>query len=139
MFKISLKNLLGHKLRLLITTVAIVLGVGFLAGTFVLTDTLGETFDDLFENANQGVDAVVRQKAAFEGTSSDGSSGIRGDLDPTLVDEIRSAPGVEAADVIVFSIASVATATSAATTSSRREPATAAQTARVSSASTAAA
>ena len=40
MFKIALEPLLEHKLRLITTVVAIVLGVGFMAGTFVLTDTL---------------------------------------------------------------------------------------------------
>ena len=109
MSKIALKSLLGHKLRLLITTIAIVLGVGFMAGTFVLTDTLEKTFDDLFENVNEGTDALIRQKSAFEGTSQDGGAGIRGDLDPALLDVIREAPGVDAADVVVFTVASVAT------------------------------
>lgn len=40
MIKTTLAGLRAHKLRLLLTSVAIVLGVGFISGTFVLTDTL---------------------------------------------------------------------------------------------------
>ena len=36
------------------------LGVAFMAGTLVLNDTLTATFDNVFADANQGVDAVVR-------------------------------------------------------------------------------
>ncbi len=39
MFKTTLAGLLAHKLRLLLTSLAITLGVAFIAGTFVLTDT----------------------------------------------------------------------------------------------------
>ena len=66
MFKVALKNVLGHKVRVLLTAVAVVAGVAFMAGTFVLTDTIKKGFDELFADANQGVDAVIRQEAAFE-------------------------------------------------------------------------
>ena len=45
MWKVTIKGLLAHKLRLVLTALAIVLGVTFIAGTFVLTDTLHNTFD----------------------------------------------------------------------------------------------
>ena len=48
MWKATLKGLLAHKLRLALTAVAIVLGVMFVSGTFVLTDTLHSTFTTLF-------------------------------------------------------------------------------------------
>ncbi len=40
MWKTTLKGLLAHKLRLALTAIAIVLGVTFITGTFILTDTL---------------------------------------------------------------------------------------------------
>ena len=40
MLKTTLAGLRAHKLRLLLTSLAIMLGVGFVAGTFVLTDTI---------------------------------------------------------------------------------------------------
>ncbi|GAA2385185.1 ABC transporter permease [Nonomuraea africana] len=44
MIKTTLAGLRAHKLRLLLTSVAITLGVGFIAGTFVLTDTIQAGF-----------------------------------------------------------------------------------------------
>ncbi|WP_433218448.1 ABC transporter permease [Microtetraspora malaysiensis] len=48
MFKTTLAGLLAHKLRLLLTSLAITLGVGFIAGTFVLTDTIDAAFAQKF-------------------------------------------------------------------------------------------
>ncbi len=45
MFRTTLKNLAARKLRLLTTSLAVLLGVAFMAGTLVLTDTIGKTFD----------------------------------------------------------------------------------------------
>ena len=59
MFSLTLKGLLAHKLRFALTGVAVILGVAFMAGTLVLTDTVGKSFDDLFKTNNQGIDAVV--------------------------------------------------------------------------------
>jgi len=52
--------MLAHKLRLALTTASIALGVAFLAGTFVLTDTMGLAFSQLFGKVSAGTDAVVR-------------------------------------------------------------------------------
>ena len=50
MRNVTLKGLLAHKLRLALTALAIVLGVTFISGTFILTDTLHNTFTTLFGN-----------------------------------------------------------------------------------------
>ena len=65
MWRVTIKGLLAHKLRLALTALAIVLGVTFIAGTFVLTDTLHNTFDTLFGNIYQNVDFQVRGVAQF--------------------------------------------------------------------------
>ena len=65
MWKITIKGLLAHKLRLGLTALAIVLGVMFIAGTFVLTDTLNNTFKTLFGNIYQNIDFQVRGVADF--------------------------------------------------------------------------
>ena len=39
MFRAAIRSLLARKVRLLLTCLSVVLGVGFMAGTFVLTDT----------------------------------------------------------------------------------------------------
>ena len=68
MWRVTIKGLLAHKLRLALTALAIVLGVTFIAGTFVLTDTLHSTFDTLFGNIYQNVTFQVRGVAQL-GTS----------------------------------------------------------------------
>ena len=60
MWRITWKGMWSHKRRLLGTTMAVVLGVAFLAGTLVLGDTMTAGFDDLFSEANAGTDVVVR-------------------------------------------------------------------------------
>jgi putative ABC transport system permease protein len=75
MWKVTSKGLLAHKLRLALTALAIVLGVTFISGTFVLTDTLHNTFNTLFGHVYQNIDFEVRGKAAF--TDSSGTTAAR--------------------------------------------------------------
>ena len=100
MFKVALKNVLGHKVRVLLTAVAVVAGVAFMAGTFVLTDTIKQGFDDLFTDANQGVDAVIRQKAAFE-VSGGFVSDQRDEIPLALLPTIAAVDGVASADASI--------------------------------------
>lgn len=44
MFRTALRNVLAHKARLLMTVLAVMLGVAFVSGTLVFTDTLGNAF-----------------------------------------------------------------------------------------------
>ncbi|MFI6651267.1 ABC transporter permease [Streptomyces sp. NPDC050529] len=44
MFRTALRNVLSHKARLLMTVLAVMLGVAFVSGTLVFTDTLGNAF-----------------------------------------------------------------------------------------------
>jgi putative ABC transport system permease protein len=62
-----LKGLLAHKLRLALTALAVVLGVAFVSGTLMFTDTLDRVFEQLFGESAKGVDAYVRSHSAFEG------------------------------------------------------------------------
>jgi putative ABC transport system permease protein len=59
MLRASLKGLFSRKLRLALAVVAIVLGVSFLSGAFVLTDSLGARFEKLFTSINENVDVQV--------------------------------------------------------------------------------
>ena len=62
MWRVTFRGLAAKKFRLVLTSLAVVLGVAFMAGTFVLTDTLDNVFDDLFTNTTKGVDAVVASR-----------------------------------------------------------------------------
>lgn len=66
MWRATVRGLLAHRFRLALTALAVVLGVAFVAGTYVLTDTMNRTFDNLFRDATAGVDVYVRAEAAFE-------------------------------------------------------------------------
>src|SRR5580704_16383414 len=93
MWRVTLKGLIAHKLRLALTALAIVLGVTFIAGTFVLTDTLHQTFNTLFGNIYQNIDFQVRGVAQF----GSGGSATRNPVPESLVSTVRSVPGVQAA------------------------------------------
>ena len=56
----AVRHLLASKLRLLLTSLAVVLGVGFVVGAVVLGDTLNKAFDGVFQTANEGVAVEVR-------------------------------------------------------------------------------
>ena len=66
MFRASWRSLVQHKLRLVMSMLAIVLSVGFVVGTFIFTDTLNKTFTDLFGQTT--TDVVVSPKSDFEGS-----------------------------------------------------------------------
>jgi len=68
MMRAALKGLLANKLRLVLTGVAIVIGVGFVAASFVFTDTINAQFDVLLTDINAGVDVVVRPTEPEFGT-----------------------------------------------------------------------
>jgi putative ABC transport system permease protein len=61
MFSLTLKGLWAHKLRFLLTGLAVILGVSFMSGTMILTDTMGQTFDELLAENNEGIDAIVQR------------------------------------------------------------------------------
>jgi hypothetical protein len=64
--KVTLRNLAAHKLRLALTALAVILGVAFVAGTLVFTDTMGKQFDDLFAKTGQDVSVQVRAKKVIQ-------------------------------------------------------------------------
>src|SRR5512132_2122375 len=94
---VTFKGLLAHKRRLVGTFLAVFLGVGFLAGTLVLGDTLRGNFDNLFTEANAGTDVVVRHGSKLSTDPGEPDS-QRGLIDASLVDRVRGVDGVAAAD-----------------------------------------
>jgi putative ABC transport system permease protein len=95
MFKAVIKGLLAHKLRLLLTGLAIVLGIGFVSGTYVLTDTMNKAFDNLFTDVTRGVDVFVSAKDNTESQTSFSPPGIPESVLGTVegVDGVQSAEG----------------------------------------------
>src|SRR6478752_4671819 len=95
MFRIALKGVLARKGRLLLTSLAVILGTAFLAGSFVFTDTIQRTFDNLFADVYKNTDAVVRSSHKIEG---DFGFEQRGTIPGSLVQTVQSQPGVAQAE-----------------------------------------
>src|SRR3954471_12866662 len=98
MFKATLTSLLSRKLRLLLSALAVVLGVMFVSGAFVLTDTLGKTFDGLFSSIYQGVDVQVSGKPK----PNTGGEPTADPVPASLVDSVGKVDGVGRAEGQVF-------------------------------------
>jgi putative ABC transport system permease protein len=94
MVRATLKNLLSHKIRLALTALSVVLGVAFVAGTFIFTDTINKSIDKLFDTIAS--DVTVTKTSEF---SSDVATGT---LPASLVDTVAAVPGVENAYGSVF-------------------------------------
>jgi putative ABC transport system permease protein len=96
MWKVTVKGLLAHKLRLALTALAIVLGVTFVSGTLILTDTLHSTFSTLFGTVYQNVSFEIRGKAVLTsgaGTAVD-STVDRKPVPQSVAASVSRLPGV---------------------------------------------
>ncbi len=92
MRRVMIKGLLAHKLRLALTALSVVLGVGFVAGTFVLTDTLSSTFDNLFAQVNGNTDAQIQSTQTLK--PQDPSEPHRGPVPDSILATVEKVPGV---------------------------------------------
>ena len=98
MVKIALRYLWARRLRTILSSLAIVLGVMMVAGTYVLTDTIDASFDTIFEESNAGIDAVLTADQAIE--ADDGSEGS---LPASLLERVKRVDGVAEAEGGIFS------------------------------------
>ncbi|MER7546864.1 ABC transporter permease [Spirillospora sp. NPDC127506] len=67
MGRVTLRNLAAHKIRLVLTAVAVILGVAFVAGTLIFTDSMNKQFDELFSRIGTNVAVDVRAKKVVGG------------------------------------------------------------------------
>lgn len=95
MWRVTRKGLRAHKLRFALTGLAVLLGVAFMSGTMVLTDTIRKTFDDLFADVNEGTDAYVRSKQSLE---ADFGPEQRERIPADLLPAVEAVEGVAAAE-----------------------------------------
>jgi putative ABC transport system permease protein len=86
--------------RLIAIAVAIVIGVSFVVGSFVLADSLRASFDDLFSSISENVDFEVRTAVAFD----EGNQGAQVQRDPIpaeLADTVAAVEGVAAVEPVL--------------------------------------
>jgi len=104
MRKVALRGLFSRKLRLVLTSLAVALGVTLIAGTYVFTDTINASFDRIFEESNKGTDASITPNPTID-TSNNG--GTAPTLSPAMLAKVRANPNVASADGSVFDSATI--------------------------------
>lgn len=98
MLRVTLRNLLAHKVRLLLSTLAIVLGIAFLSGVLTFNTGMQSTFDGIIKGSTS--DGLVRAEGA-ESFSDAGSGTTTSTLQPAVVDRLRALPEVADAEGLV--------------------------------------
>ncbi len=96
MWRTTLRGLLANKWKLVLTALSIVFSVAFVAGTYVLTDTMQRTFDDLVTEGVGDIDVFVRSEAAFLDLGAQPGAD-REPLDEELLEVVRGVDGVRVA------------------------------------------
>jgi putative ABC transport system permease protein len=92
--RIAWRSLTAHKLRTILTTLAILLGVAMISGTYVLTDQIDRGFQQIFSDAYKGTDVTVTRAQSFSGSQMSSSSE---GLPETLVPTVKQVQGVAVA------------------------------------------
>ncbi|HEU5160441.1 MAG TPA: ABC transporter permease [Streptosporangiaceae bacterium] len=105
MAKVTLRNLAAHKLRLGLTAIAVILGVAFVAGTLIFTDTMSRQFDDIFSRVGKGVAVDVRARQVVDG--GDEQSGAAQPVPAAVLETVRRVEGVRDPVGHVFGYAAV--------------------------------
>jgi len=102
MLRAAIRSLLARKVRLVLTGLSVVLGVSFMAGTYVLTDTMTAAFNELVDTGYSSIDVLVRSSNAF--TAQTSSLEEREPMPGSVLDVVAGVPGVAEAvgDVVGY-------------------------------------
>ncbi len=95
MFRVALASVLGNKIRLALTALAIVIGVAFVTGSFVLTDSIDRAFGNLLAEVNEGTDLYVNGVSDVETSLVQEQPGQGPTVPESVVDEVLAVDGVE--------------------------------------------
>lgn len=90
MWKATFTSLWSRKLRLFMSTLAIVLGVAFVSGSFVFGDMLRSTFNSIVSGSVSDVEVTKNTDEAVQGETTN-----RYPLTQEVVDKIRRVAGVK--------------------------------------------
>jgi putative ABC transport system permease protein len=93
MFRLTIKNLAANRIRLALTTFAVVLAVSFVVSSFVLTDGLRSSFGDLSSEIVGGTDLELRP---------DTDAAAWTPIDESVLGEVQAIDGVAAAAPTLF-------------------------------------
>ncbi|MET9681885.1 ABC transporter permease [Streptomyces coeruleorubidus] len=105
MFRTALRNVLAHKARLLMTVLAVMLGVAFVSGTLVFTNTISDAFQ---KSSAKGFDQVdVAMTADYQDAEGDRVGKLH-DLTQATLDKTERVPGAASAIGVVQGFTAVA-------------------------------
>jgi putative ABC transport system permease protein len=94
---LGLKSLWARKVRALATAFAVVIGVAFMAGSYVLTDTILAAFDEIFNDSLKGTSVVITSKNLVKQESGETPT-----ISASLLPKVKKTPGVRLAAGAVF-------------------------------------
>jgi putative ABC transport system permease protein len=98
----TIRGLWGRKLRVALTTLAVLLGVALMAGSYVLTDTINASFDDIFQETSEGVDVAVVSQEAVEREQAEPPA-----FSASLLPRVQDVEGVDTAVGAIFDTVSI--------------------------------
>ncbi|MET9407095.1 ABC transporter permease [Streptomyces sp. NPDC002935] len=98
MFRTALRNVLAHKARLLMTVLAVLLGVAFVSGTLVFTNTISDAYQKSSAKGFGQVDVAIRPESAAD--TGDTVGKVR-KLTRPLLDKAAGVPGAASAIGVV--------------------------------------
>ncbi|MGW1877483.1 ABC transporter permease [Streptomyces sp. NPDC001975] len=105
MFRTALRNVLAHKARLLMTVLAVMLGVAFVSGTLVFTNTISDAYQNSSAKGFAGVDVAVQAK--YQDSKGD-KVGETPDLTQAVLDKAAKVPGAASATGVVTGFTAMA-------------------------------
>jgi len=94
---LALKSLWARKARALATMLAVVIGVGFVAGSYVLTDTIFAAFDEIFGESLKGTSVVVSAENPVKQENGEVPT-----IPASLLPRVQGTPGVKLAAGAIF-------------------------------------
>jgi putative ABC transport system permease protein len=94
---LALKSLWARKARAMGTTLAVVIGVAFVAGSYILTDTIFAAFDEIFGESLKGTSVVISAENPVKQENGEIPT-----VSAALLPRVQKTPGVKLAAGAIF-------------------------------------
>jgi len=104
--RLTIRGVIARKWRIFLTILAVVSGVAFVSGAFVLTDSVKKSINDVFATLSEGIDIEVRTSIAF----GDEATAERDPVSVDVIDVVAAIDGVRLAEGNLLRAATVITA-----------------------------
>jgi putative ABC transport system permease protein len=97
LISLAVKSLWARKRRAFTTTLAVVIGVSLVAGTYMFTDTINQAFSDIFHDSLKGTSVVITARQPVTQESGEVNS-----FSARTLPTVRKVPGVRLASGAIF-------------------------------------